>query len=449
MTAGIGDRYHSALRTEIIADLTRTGFRYKRVRLQHSKDSFTETLHIVPTAFSTAGFQRTDLLSILGFARSHCPFHRGECFCRSVNPGLDLEAFADDLAASHDDFVSATRELEACGIFIEQPEGLGFFTGKPSSMRPVGDRQPLGDGHTSPVANRLREAEDEQFRYAFTWIEGGPDKGWVIHYRPKRWPPSHEIEALLRFLPGFRPFEQCPEFDFSECWWRFIPWRPRDEETFPFRTAERAHRFFNAHEAHFSRGLELILAAHAKLRAHGLSFLTIEASPSEGQRATGTEAPPERAGQTQGFDRPFDVAFSFAGTERELAEELAEKVNEAGYRVFYDRDYRHELWGRDLVEFFDEIYRKRSRYCVIFISREYANRMWTIHERRSAQARALEEKGGEYILPIRVEDVDLPGLSPTLGYVSLDEYSIEDIADLLIKKLERSARHGPEGGTGS
>ena len=56
---------------------------------------------------------------------------------------------------------------------------------------------------------------------------------------------------------------------------------------------------------------------------------------------------PERAGDwpTDLPDR-FDVAFSFAGTEREHAEELANLVRAAGFRVFYDKFYESELWGK-------------------------------------------------------------------------------------------------------
>ena len=61
--------------------------------------------------------------------------------------------------------------------------------------------------------------------------------------------------------------------------------------------------------------------------------------------------------------------------------------------------------------------------------------MWTTHERQSAQARALEQRGGEYILPIRVDDADLPGMPPTIGYLSMDEYSIDQIATMLEAKL--------------
>lgn len=53
------------------------------------------------------------------------------------------------------------------------------------------------------------------------------------------------------------------------------------------------------------------------------------------------------------------------------------------------------------------------------VSREYRERKWTIHEARSAQARALEEKGNEYILPIRIDDTELERLLPTIGYVPI------------------------------
>ena len=103
--------------------------------------------------------------------------------------------------------------------------------------------------------------------------------------------------------------------------------------------------------------------------------------------------------------------------------------------MFYDDFYPEMLWGKDLVEFFDEIYRKRSRFCVMFISMDYNDRMWTIHERKSAQARALEEKGKEYILPIKVDDTELPGMLPTIGHISL-EHGIDKIAGMLINKLK-------------
>lgn len=113
-------------------------------------------------------------------------------------------------------------------------------------------------------------------------------------------------------------------------------------------------------------------------------------------------------------------------------------MRDAGFAVFYDAFYPEDLWGKDLPVFFGEIYRKAARYCVIFVSNEYIERQWTNHERQHAQARAIEERGREYILPIKVDDVELPGMPPTIGYLSLAETGIERIAELLLRKLRSS-----------
>jgi hypothetical protein len=70
----------------------------------------------------------------------------------------------------------------------------------------------------------------------------------------------------------------------------------------------------------------------------------------------------------------------------------------------------------------------------MFVSKEYREWKWTILEARCAQARALEEKGNEYTLPIRVHDTDLEGLLPTTGYVPIGT-GIEKIGEMLVKKL--------------
>jgi len=136
----------------------------------------------------------------------------------------------------------------------------------------------------------------------------------------------------------------------------------------------------------------------------------------------------------------YDVAFSFAGTERNLAAELAKITQANGYRVFYDRYDPHSLWGEDLPNQFNEIYRRLARFCVIFVSRNYLNGDWTRQELRSALARSVEEPGKAYILPVRVDHVELPGLPSTIGYLSLKRFSIDQIAEQLVMKLNEDRR---------
>ena len=46
----------------------------------------------------------------------------------------------------------------------------------------------------------------------------------------------------------------------------------------------------------------------------------------------------------------YDVAISFAGPDRALAEELARYLASRGVRVFYDRYEEAALWGKNLIQ---------------------------------------------------------------------------------------------------
>ena len=118
---------------------------------------------------------------------------------------------------------------------------------------------------------------------------------------------------------------------------------------------------------------------------------------------------------------------------------IASELKRAGLKVFYDQDEDivPKLWGRDLGEYLDYIYRQGSRFCLMFISADYAQKAWTTHERRSALARVLEE-GGDYLLPARFDDTELPGLRPTTGYLDLRQVAPQTLVDYVTKKLEES-----------
>ena len=133
-------------------------------------------------------------------------------------------------------------------------------------------------------------------------------------------------------------------------------------------------------------------------------------------------------------ERQYDVALSFAGEDRHHAKRLAELLDACGYSVFYDDFERAQLWGKDLYVDLSSVYRNLARYCVVFMSKHYAQKPWTNHERRSAQARAFEEDR-EYILPVRIDDTEIPGILPTDGYLDLRSMTIEEIYQALVKKL--------------
>lgn len=130
----------------------------------------------------------------------------------------------------------------------------------------------------------------------------------------------------------------------------------------------------------------------------------------------------------------YDVCFSFSGNERGYVHDVANFLKNTGFKVFYDEFAEACLWGKDLYEHFANIYSKSSRYCVIFISKSYSERLWTNHERRNAQERAFRENS-EYILPARFDSTEIPGLRDTIGYIDLRKKTPEEFASLIIEKI--------------
>jgi small GTP-binding protein len=130
----------------------------------------------------------------------------------------------------------------------------------------------------------------------------------------------------------------------------------------------------------------------------------------------------------------YQVALSFAGEDRAHAEKLAKLLKERDISFFYDSYEQAKLWGVDLYQHSQSVYRDKAQYCVVFLSQAYAQKLWTRHELKQAQARAFRENK-EYILPVRIDKTEIPGINETIGYIDLNSTTMEKIAELLVEKL--------------
>ncbi len=131
----------------------------------------------------------------------------------------------------------------------------------------------------------------------------------------------------------------------------------------------------------------------------------------------------------------YDVAISYASEQREYAQQVADILRAKGIRVFFDLFFETKMWGKDLPSYLMNVYYKDSRYCMIFASKDYVSKAWPTYELRCAIARSIESMG-EYILPIRFDDSEVPGLSTTISYVNGNERTPGQIADMFIEKLQ-------------
>jgi len=136
----------------------------------------------------------------------------------------------------------------------------------------------------------------------------------------------------------------------------------------------------------------------------------------------------------------YDVAISFAGEQREEAASIADCLKQHGIKVFLDTYEKSDLWGKNLFDHLTEIYQSKAEYCIILCSKEYVSKAWPTHERQVAQARALENKGKDYILPVQFDRTPLPGMY-TVGYL---DYKIEGPPGVCRAFLAKTGRSSAE-----
>jgi hypothetical protein len=88
--------HHIAVASEPVSTVNAGYVQIVLARLQWSKNEKAFTLHVNPSAYSTAGIQTTDWLSYLGFRRNdQCQFTNFDrCYSIEVPEDFDVQAFA-------------------------------------------------------------------------------------------------------------------------------------------------------------------------------------------------------------------------------------------------------------------------------------------------------------------------------------------------------------------
>jgi hypothetical protein len=186
-----------------------------------------------------------------------------------------------------------------------------------------------------------------------------------------------------------------------------------------------------------------ILRLSVELQAETISTINAHLSPdglklAEDSQISGRPVYKVRGvdGQSSPHEPAYEIVLSFAGEQRQYVREVAEHLTAAQVRVFFDEYEEATMWGKHLTEHLATVYGGTARFCVMFISKDYAEKVWTTHERRSAFAKAVTEKK-EYVLPARFDDTVIAGLNPDVHYVNLQHRTPVQLAELILRKLGR------------
>lgn len=117
-----------------------------------------------------------------------------------------------------------------------------------------------------------------------------------------------------------------------------------------------------------------------------------------------------------------DIAVSFPDSERDYVAQVVEACRERGMSVLFERDRTNDWWGRNSSG------GTHVRYFVPFVAAD---------EFSSAMLAAVKAGDG-YVLPVLTGDTPADLLHPHVDYLRRSEYTVDQLADLLVEKIEQA-----------
>ncbi|MCH7500091.1 MAG: TIR domain-containing protein [Nitrospinae bacterium] len=138
-------------------------------------------------------------------------------------------------------------------------------------------------------------------------------------------------------------------------------------------------------------------------------------------------------------DYEFDIALSFAGENRELAEYIAEQLGILDANVFYDKYFESNFLGSTWSRQFKKIFSEDSRLVVCLLDKHHNDKIWPTFERECFQPRVNDEA----VIPIFLDSTSFVGIPKDLIGIkfswSADDSDWKDkvIDNIVLKVMER------------
>lgn len=132
----------------------------------------------------------------------------------------------------------------------------------------------------------------------------------------------------------------------------------------------------------------------------------------------------------------YDFAFSFAGEDRAVVEEIKKGLD--GFQVFYDEDYKGKLCGMDLYQYLRDLYMNQTKYVVCFLSKSYKQKVWTNLEFSAIKERFMATFfASDFLIPIILEDdVVFEDIPAFIGFHK--HKNVNETVSILKTKFEQS-----------
>jgi hypothetical protein len=201
-----------------------------------------------------------------------------------------------------------------------------------------------------------------------------------------------------------------------------------------------------------SYGLALCRRSAGCRRAHSSDARACDAAPilpwngwpSQSRRPAGELADRTGAAYPAGVPDLYDVAFSFLAEDEPTARALSEKL--AGrISTFVFSERQRDVAGKDGVEEFSAVFRRRSRLVVVLYRQGWGTTKWTRIEETAIKERYLDE-GMSFLLVLAMQpNPTLSAWLPTMRlYFDLAAFGLDGAVGAIIARFQEAGGEARE-----
>lgn len=133
----------------------------------------------------------------------------------------------------------------------------------------------------------------------------------------------------------------------------------------------------------------------------------------------------------------YDLAFSFAGEDREYVESVKTECDRLGLVTYYDKERKMDQWGKSFLSEQRKVYSGyKTKHFVPFVSKYYFTKPIPTDEFKSALLEST--KRSRYILPIKLDDseISVEYLHGDIQYISKNDFTPRQLAQELKKIVD-------------
>ncbi|MCU1585485.1 MAG: protein of uncharacterized function [Microbacteriaceae bacterium] len=140
------------------------------------------------------------------------------------------------------------------------------------------------------------------------------------------------------------------------------------------------------------------------------------------------------------FSSRYDIALSFAGAERDIAQMLNDALSDEELNVFFDTSEQDRILAENVEEYLAPIYKSEASFVVAILGPDYPDRIWT----RFESVQFGQRFGEKAVIPVWFKGQTYGAFdsSRAVGGFTLDkafplEPQIAELAGLLILKVQQ------------